>query len=202
MARGEAQAVRIYLPEEPTSEAGSELTHESRQSVIPDYAPDFDADDDDQGEFEPLEPGFLPEAWFDPSRIDLRRPIDGTATLIVSRYLHFYLDIVFLPVEAETTASDELLPGTDPESLRRELTQMLADGQITLEEARARMSTSRSRDFYGFRLDQSRRMRNGEIHFFDHPAFSVIVLIEPREFELPETPAQENSTTALQQLDQ
>ncbi|MBT8131567.1 MAG: peptidoglycan binding protein CsiV [Gammaproteobacteria bacterium] len=42
-----------------------------------------------------------------------------------------------------------------------------------------------------YTLDQSRRMRSGEIHYFDHPQFGVIALVSRAEFpELPEQTSQ------------
>lgn len=37
-----------------------------------------------------------------------------------------------------------------------------------------------------FRMQQSRRMKSGELHYFDHPEFGVLVLIEPEPEPKPE----------------
>ncbi|MEE8118042.1 MAG: CsiV family protein [Gammaproteobacteria bacterium] len=178
LERNEAQPVRIYIPAVDEDDTESQPNGESRQTVFSDVPVQEDAQDK-----ETTEPGFLPESWFDPSKIDLRRPLDGTAMLAVSRYLHLYLDIVFVPVDVRLPDLDESTITRDTKSLRQDLTRLLAEGEITLEEANAQINASSNRDFYGFRLDQSRRMRNGEIHYFDHPAFSVIAIVKPRDFE-------------------
>jgi hypothetical protein len=34
-----------------------------------------------------------------------------------------------------------------------------------------------------FRLDTSRRMRSGELHYLDHPVFGVLIKVIPIEIE-------------------
>jgi len=45
-----------------------------------------------------------------------------------------------------------------------------------------------------FRLQESRRMRSGELHFLDHPLFGV--LIKTDRFEIPETPVEDDTKKA------
>lgn len=182
--RDNAQAVRVFIPseEDSTESGGNENTTGNQASAEP-QEPVVNAE-------------FLPEELFDPARINLARPVDGTATLVVSRYLHLYLDLVFLP------ENDFVRVQLDDSVSRDELLRQVANEEISVDEARARLAESRRPEFYGFRLDQSRRMRSGEVHYFDHPAFSVIARITPRDFELPEPPPTNTVGQALQQPNQ
>jgi hypothetical protein len=46
-----------------------------------------------------------------------------------------------------------------------------------------------------YALDERRRMRSGELHYFDHPAFGVLVEVRPYEAPAPE-PADASTGTA------
>jgi hypothetical protein len=77
--------------------------------------------------------------------------IRGSATLSRSRFLHLRLDLEFLPADGVTP-------------------RVLATGDGLGE---VRLLTPR------YRLQESRRMRSGEVHYFDHPAFGVIAKVTP-----------------------
>jgi len=44
-----------------------------------------------------------------------------------------------------------------------------------------------------FRMHQTRRMRSGELHYFDHPMFGMLVLITPYELPEPEIELEESN---------
>lgn len=75
----------------------------------------------------------------------------GTATLSRSRFLHLRLDLEYLPEGAP--APLPLAPGG-----------RLQDTRVLVPR---------------YRLQESRRMRSGELHYFDHPAFGVIAMVTP-----------------------
>ncbi|MCG8432401.1 MAG: peptidoglycan binding protein CsiV [Gammaproteobacteria bacterium] len=179
-ARDTGTPVRIYVAEE-----GVEIQGEQNFPVL-DEIPEALIPDGD----------FFPESMFDPYKIDLKRPLDGTVKLAVSRYLHLYLDLIYLPPEeqrAQVSAVEE--SNQLNEEFRQTILEALASSEITLEEAEILMLEPQSPEFYGYRLQQNRRLRNEEIHYFDHPVYGVVAIVKPREFPEPE----ETESLAIQQ---
>jgi hypothetical protein len=99
--------------------------------------------------------------------------LDGTLRLYVERYLHLDVDLLYYrpapeipaPAAADNTGSDSTpasAPARTPTVWRPTL----------------------------FRLHQSRRMRSGELHYFDHPLLGVLALITPFEPPKPESPGE------------
>jgi hypothetical protein len=76
----------------------------------------------------------------------------GTVTLSRSRFLHLNLDLEYVP---ENRPPAQIL---------------VAQGGPLVD---ARLQVPR------YRLAESRRLRSGEMHYFDHPAFGVIALVTP-----------------------
>ncbi|MCC5866932.1 MAG: hypothetical protein JJU27_00360 [Gammaproteobacteria bacterium] len=98
----------------------------------------------------------LPDA--EPPLVDLGAAVlaspelSGTARLSRSRFLHLELDLEFLPTDR---------PQARP-------MPVLRDGETAIERLLPR-----------YRLQESRRMRSQETHYFDHPAFGVIAKVTP-----------------------
>lgn len=120
----------------------------------------------------------------------LARPLDGVAQLSVSRYLHFDLDLIYLPDDLNLSVLDDVPAATrewteeeklERERRRRDLLDALARGDITLEEAEILALEPEADVFQGFRLNQFRRVRSRELQYFDHPAYGAIVMVTPRE---------------------
>jgi len=81
--------------------------------------------------------------------------LDGLITVSANRYLHLDLDLVYgLPPSVEQEAAIFKLFG------------------FAHEEAQARV----------FRMVQSRRLRSGEYHYFDHPHYGLIALVTPYNY--------------------
>ena len=102
---------------------------------------------------------------FDLSLLGTFNPL-GTIMLHVRRYLHV---TVALRYQAERAVGEPLVPAS-----------------IGLEE----VSFPARYD-----LNTQRRTRSGELHFFDHPAFGVLVLVRPQP-EAPRTAAEELAPAA------
>lgn len=79
--------------------------------------------------------------------------VNGNARLSRSRFLHLELDLEFLPTDR---------PQARP-------MPVLRDGATSIERLVPR-----------YRLQESRRMRSQETHYFDHPAFGVIATVTPQ----------------------
>jgi hypothetical protein len=77
----------------------------------------------------------------------------GTMKFALGRYLHVALDLLYRHPAMRTDG-------------------MNADGQ-PIEAMRTALQ--------GYRLNETRRIKLGEVHYFDHPAFGALVLVAPIE---------------------
>jgi len=105
--------------------------------------------------------------------------LDGTVTLVVSRYLHLHADLHYTkPVDwraevGATRSAPRRIDNVDSgdkgegESVERRRVAMARD-----DEGRAVLS---------YPFEQRRRMRSGELHYLDHPVLGVLVIVQPRE---------------------
>lgn len=121
------------------------------------------------------------------------RPLDGYVQLGVGQYLHVALDLLYLPedinpdvVEGALPARDDLLTTkqSEREARHRAVMEALARGDIGMEEADILMLEPEEQVFHGFRLNDVRRVRSGELHYFDHPVYGVLVTVRPRQVEV------------------
>ena len=108
-----------------------------------------------------LQPG-LPDAETQPVDLALLGSLNptGTVRVYLSRFLHVELDLTYRGGPAAAAATD-------------------LDSPDTLHE----LSLAPR-----YRLQTQRQVRSGELHYFDHPAFGVLVTITPAPVE-PETPS-------------
>jgi hypothetical protein len=83
--------------------------------------------------------------------------VDGTVTVSVERYLHLSLDLQLHPPDSLAPAAGDTV--NDASSSET--------GQAPAPPA--------------IRLTEQRRVRSGELHYFDNPRFGVIALITPYE---------------------
>ncbi len=89
------------------------------------------------------------------SKLNSINRLDGTVKLHLGRYLHLEADLLYRS-QIEPIASNTFLMSLSEEKQPQTL----------------------------FRMQQTRRMRSGELHYFDHPKFGLLVQITP--YELPE----------------
>ncbi|MFQ5487083.1 MAG: CsiV family protein [Gammaproteobacteria bacterium] len=87
-----------------------------------------------------------------------RARLDGLITVSVNRYLHFNVDLLY----------DNAHEEADQGSLFRIFNAFASEQPPHL-----------------FRMQQSRRLRSGELHYFDHPRFGMIALVTPYEYPQP-----------------
>ncbi len=100
--------------------------------------------------------------------------LEGTLRVHLSRYLHLSADLVY--------ARDVPPEGADEAAVAADQGAPLDGG-----------ASAPRRDTALFRLNQSRRMRSGEIHYVDHPVFGIIAEIRPHEFAAADTPAPDSA---------
>ncbi|MGD8379035.1 MAG: CsiV family protein [Gammaproteobacteria bacterium] len=101
----------------------------------------------------------------------LMRPLDGIVTLSRSRFLHLDLDLVYRPADASPA---HVQGGEDQRSA---VLDALIHGQLSQEQAEALFNQGQSEAFLGYRMNQSRRIRPGDLNYFDHPVFGVVALV-------------------------
>jgi hypothetical protein len=89
---------------------------------------------------------------FDINIIDSTTPLTGTVTLYRSRFLHVQVALAY-PSEAARQTDQPLNP---VESLY----------SVAVPAPR-------------YEINEARRLRSGELHYLDHPAFGVLILITP-----------------------
>lgn len=87
--------------------------------------------------------------------------IDGTITLIMSRYLHINTDLVFHKQAPQESLSFNNEPATQPVG----------------------------NHYKDFLVKFERRMRSREVHYIDHPLVGIIVLATPYKILEPTTPS-------------
>jgi hypothetical protein len=116
---------------------------------------------------------------------DRARPIDlaelgianpsGTIQLHVSRYLHVSVNLTYRRSSGGTNvpAADEAAP----ERPAGAQSGAEADGLDTVTVAPR------------YIMDQQRRIRSGELQYFDHPMFGLLLLVTPAPQKPPEPPA-------------
>jgi len=108
--------------------------------------------------------------------------LEGTVTVALERYLHLSVDLVFRP---DTTEGD-----LQQRDVYRDPESAVAETAVPPPV---------------FRMIETRRMRSGERHYFDHPRIGVIALITAYEVpaddappEKPEQPPQPATDTPAQ----
>ncbi len=113
-----------------------------------------------------------------------QRRLFGTVRLRRGRFLHLDLDLLLRP-------EPDRLPA--PRAAQEETPQDTAPTPNPAQPPEAVPEPPDHLAVEGFRLRQSRRVRPGEIHYFDHPLYGVIALVEKVE---PPTPPSEEAAEA------
>lgn len=102
--------------------------------------------------------------------------LEGSITLVVSRYLHIKADLWLadyiqqVEMAAPWWQSDNLFNEQQGEY------QSIQLGDFSSQETTTRYESVRT-----VVLNESRRMRSGELHYMDHPLFGIIVKVTPIE---------------------
>ncbi|MCW9088650.1 MAG: peptidoglycan binding protein CsiV [Gammaproteobacteria bacterium] len=102
--------------------------------------------------------------------------INGTLKLMLARYLHIEADLLYRePTEAATTMYQPYY---------RENREGAPDASATTGEENlfllAQQEEAQQQPLYHvYQLQESRRMRSGELHYLDHPVFGMAVKVRP-----------------------
>jgi hypothetical protein len=92
------------------------------------------------------------------------RELEGYVTLSAESYLHLNVNLWLSQFSAPGSGTTEVI------------TLPTADGLTDTNAADAPTTISKL-----FLLQQQRKLRSGELHYFDHPRFSALVLVKPVE---------------------
>jgi len=104
--------------------------------------------------------------------------LEGTVQFYVSRYMHFEVHLAYLTSRATPPAeSGSAVPGATPgaEPAPINLPADTSVPSMTAPDA----SAPPARTPVVFQIDEERRVRSGELHYFDHPGFGVLVQVTP-----------------------
>ncbi|MBI1195784.1 MAG: hypothetical protein GC138_08060 [Gammaproteobacteria bacterium] len=169
-AHAETNPDEVAAPAAPTPEAIPEQPS-TEEAVIaapptlemPPATAGEDPKDDPEPSAEPPNPALVPEPV-----------LDGVIRVSRNNYLHVDADLLYRPgAEADNAELPAALEAeTDiemPPSLS--LTDMVSGTDNAEEQV---MPTD-------YRMRQSRRVKKGELNFFDHPRFGLLIQIEPVE---------------------
>ncbi|PIE41250.1 MAG: hypothetical protein CSA49_04345 [Gammaproteobacteria bacterium] len=103
--------------------------------------------------------------------------LEGTATLYLARYLHFQSNLWLSNYvqQLEVTKpwwqnADDTLPNNSPPLVNEVAAH--TDAAMAMGETITRYQSTRT----GV-LNESRRMRSGELHYLDHPLFGIVVKV-------------------------
>jgi len=120
-----------------------------------------------------------------PMNVDSEGPegqsLFGTVRVYVSRFLHVDLDLIYR-VAQQVTYYEKLDEMKNAMFLVPENGQFNATGEPITTVA-----------MHGYRLNESRRIKSRELHYFDHPLFGVLLYATPHEFEDEDAPSLKTS---------
>lgn len=131
-----------------------------------------------------VQPGLPPEAAhpFDLSLLGISNP-RGTIELYLSRFLHLKVDLSYAPPENTAVGGDG--SGAANPAFGTE-NSALGAGSSAFGAADSTLDAFALPPRYS--LHAERRLRSGEIHYIDHPAFGVLVQIRPVPEPTPQEP--------------
>lgn len=116
--------------------------------------------------------------------------LEGTVQFYVSRYMHFEVHLAYLTSRPAQPDSPNGAPG-DTAAADGQAMGLPANISATGMTA-PNVSAQPARTPVVFQIDEERRVRSGELHYFDHPGFGVLVQVTP--YTPPKGPAAGGAT--------
>ncbi|SHE51080.1 Peptidoglycan-binding protein, CsiV [Microbulbifer donghaiensis] len=111
--------------------------------------------------------------------IDGHRRLEGSVTVSVSRYLHLSTDLWLSEFGPSQSENGILLPRRPQARSEEPMELTVTSGEFTPTTAGGFFAETPA-PVYAQRvaqLQQERRMRSGELHYLDHPAFGILIEI-------------------------
>ena len=128
--------------------------------------------------------------------------LEGTITLSLSRYLHFQANLWFSEYEMRSIATDSWWNDTEqalPTNDNMIGSDILSHETIPMSAPNPDEQITRLRAVKTVVMNESRRMRSGELHYLDHPLFGILVKVNTYEPPvLPVIPSEEGESTDTQ----
>ncbi len=114
---------------------------------------------------------------------NLQPEVDGFVRLSVGRFLHVAVDMEYLLPEPYWTHRDELprLPEGAGDSAANQATVAMEPNSLMVADTGP--PAPMQHPIRRYRLEESRRVRRNEVHYFDHPRFGVLVQV--RAYDWP-----------------
>jgi hypothetical protein len=116
--------------------------------------------------------------------------MEGTLKLVLSRYLHIYADLLYREPLPESFSSDMFNTNPTAESAPLQTTAAMAE-KATEPDLFALAANPFNSDMMPryriYRMQQSRRMRSGELHYLDHPVLGMVIRVTPHELPKAES---------------
>lgn len=109
----------------------------------------------------------LNNGTIDPSQVPDNYELDGSITLVMSRFLHIYTDLLFLqPIKQITDQQHPALPAGFV-------------SKAAIPQTPFQLELTHNLDPYakllGIPINHHRRMRSGELHHLDHPMLGILI---------------------------
>ncbi len=117
--------------------------------------------------------------------------LDGVIQIYLGRYLHINTNLVLrIPGEEEldisaisSSLSSSLLDLTQNDQLKNNYESSFSWSYQADDLFTQQKETTRVERLINYPMKQSRRIRSGEIHHFDHPLFGLIVQVRPFDID-------------------
>ncbi|WP_026970302.1 peptidoglycan binding protein CsiV [Aliagarivorans marinus] len=174
-------------------------------SELPSIQQPIELQDDEQSSLDLALNDLLSDASTDePAQVNPLWELDGGIQVYLQHYL--YIDAQFLLrrpelVKVVTEAAEaEMAEPEVPEAITDEPNEVVLIGGLDdVEPAESSSSISQSeyqQQLQSFRFDQRRRVRSGEVHYFDHPLMGMLIQIR----RSPEASADASFEPSAEQL--
>ncbi len=110
--------------------------------------------------------------------------LEGSINLSVARYLHLDTNLYLREFEASQSSDQTNVPGfSELLSNKNSSTAILPSSNLTPNPSLALLGFRQYRVDTIIPLQQSRRMRSGDLHYIDHPRYGILIQLTPYNAE-------------------
>ncbi|WP_176330097.1 CsiV family protein [Oceanospirillum sanctuarii] len=110
--------------------------------------------------------------------------LEGSINLSVARYLHLDTNLYLREFEASQSSDQTNVPGfSELLSNKNSSTAILPSSNLTPNPSLALLGFRQYRVDTIIPMQQSRRMRSGDLHYIDHPRYGILIQLTPYNAE-------------------
>lgn len=110
--------------------------------------------------------------------------LEGSINLSVARYLHLDTNLYLREFEASQSSDQTNVPGfSELLSNKNSSTAILPSSNLTPSPSLALLGFRQYRVDTIIPMQQSRRMRSGDLHYIDHPRYGILIQLTPYNAE-------------------